>query len=121
MNYLATRLKSFTYAFAGIAFLIRNEVNAKIHLLATILVVVFAILLSATGQDWMWLTFAIAIVWVAEALNTALEHLCNAITVEEDENIKRAKDIAAGAVLMAAISAAIIGILVFYPLICTAI
>ncbi len=115
LKYLSVRVKSFGYAWAGLVFLLKSEPHARIHLLATTLVVIAAIALNVTGQDWLWLTLAITLVWTFEALNTAIEHLCDAVSPEHSESVKRAKDLAAGAVLIAAIAAAIIGIAVFIP------
>ncbi|PCJ74875.1 MAG: diacylglycerol kinase [Rhodobacteraceae bacterium] len=108
-------MKSFGYAAAGLLFLLKSEPHARIHMLATTLVIIAAIALDVTRQDWLWLVLAITLVWVFEAMNTAIEHLCDVVSSQYSQSVKRAKDVAAGAVLIAAIAAAIIGILVFYP------
>lgn len=115
LKYLAIRVKSFGHAGAGLVFLLKFEPHARIHLLATTLVIIAAITLDVTRQDWLWLTLAIALVWTFEAMNTAIEHLCDVVSPEHSESVKRAKDVAAGAVLIAAIAAAIIGLTVFIP------
>lgn len=115
LRYLHVRLKSFGYAGAGLLFLLKSEPHARIHLLATALVVIAAIALDVTRQDWLWLTVAITMVWTVEAINTAIEHLCDVISPEHSESVQRAKDVAAAAVLIAAIAAAIIGFTVFTP------
>ena len=107
--------KSFACAACGIVLLLRTQVNARIHLLATVLVVAAGFALRISRGEWALLAVAIGIVWIAEAANTALEFLADRITREHDETIRRAKDIAAGAVLIAAITAAIIGILILGP------
>ncbi|OUS08251.1 diacylglycerol kinase [Rhodobacterales bacterium 52_120_T64] len=117
-KYLNARLKSFRYAGAGLMFLLKSEPHARIHLLATTLVIITAIAFDVTRQDWLWLTLAITLVWAFEAMNTAIEHLCDLVSPEQSESVKRAKDVAAGAVLIAAIAAVIIGIGVFSPYIC---
>lgn len=114
-KYLKNRLKSLGYAGAGLVHLIKSEPHARIHLLVTILVVIAAIVLNVARLDWILLTFAIALVWAFEAINTAIEHLCDVISPDQSDSIKYAKDIAAAAVLVAAIGAAIIGITVFSP------
>ncbi|MEO1918525.1 MAG: diacylglycerol kinase family protein [Paracoccaceae bacterium] len=114
-KYLKTRLKSFGYAGAGLVHMIKSEPHAGIHLLVTILVVIAAIVLNVARMDWILLTFAIALVWAFEAINTAIEHLCDVISPDQSDSIKYAKDIAAAAVLVAAIGATIIGITVFSP------
>jgi diacylglycerol kinase len=115
LKYLYVRIKSFGYAAAGLVFLLKSEPHARIHLLATTLVIIAAFALDVTRQDWLWLTLAITLVWAFEAINTAIEHLCDVIAPEQSESVKRAKDVAAGAVLIAATAAAIIGITVFTP------
>jgi len=66
-------------------------------------------------DEWRWIILAIALVWLAEALNTAIERLADAITIEPNENIGYAKDVAAGAVLAAAIISVVIGLTIFLP------
>ncbi len=115
LKYLHVRVKSFRYAAAGLVFLLKSEPHARIHLLATTLVIIVAIALDISRQDWLWLAVAITLVWAFEAVNTAIEHLCDVVSPEHSQSVKRAKDVAAGAVLIAAIGAAIIGLCVFYP------
>lgn len=119
LKFLSIRIKSFVYAGAGLAFLVKSEPQARVHLLATILVLVAAWSFEVSRQDWLWLILAITLVWITEAINTAIEHLCDVVSPEFSESVKRTKDIAAGAVLIAAITAAIIGITVFTPHICS--
>jgi diacylglycerol kinase (ATP) len=68
-----------------------------------------------SSDEWRWIILAIALVWLAEALNTAIERLADAVTLEPNENIGYAKDVAAGAVLAAAIISAVIGLTIFIP------
>ena len=109
------RAKSFACALRGIAVLLRTQMNARIHLLATVLVISAGLAFRISRGEWVPLAFAIGIVWIAEAVNTALEALADRISREHDEAIRRAKDVAAGAVLLAAITAAVIGFLVLGP------
>jgi diacylglycerol kinase (ATP) len=109
------RFKSIACAARGIALILREQANARIHLFATVAVIAMGFVLRVTRGEWVLLTVAIGIVWIAEAANTAIEFLADRITREHDESIRRAKDIAAGAVLLAAITAAIIGLLVLGP------
>jgi diacylglycerol kinase len=74
-----------------------------------------AIFFRLSSDEWRWIILAIALVWLAEALNTAIERLADAITLEPNENIGYAKDVAAGAVLAAAIISAVIGLTIFLP------
>lgn len=95
--------------------MLRTEVNARIHLLFTVVVIAAGFVFRITRGEWCMLAVAIGIVWAAEAANTALEILADRITREHDEPIRRAKDIAAAGVLFAAVTAAIIGILILGP------
>jgi diacylglycerol kinase len=110
-----SRLRSFRHAFAGLVFVVRNEPNMRIHLAAAALAVLGGWLLGIDSSGWRWLFLAIGLVLGAEALNTAVEQACNAITRQHDAAIKAAKDVAAGAVLIAAATAALIGACVFAP------
>ena len=109
------RWKSFACAGRGVILLIRTQVNVLIHLLATAAVIAAGVAFHIARGEWVLLTLAIGIVWIAEAANTAIEFLADRITREHDEQIRRAKDIAAGGVLLAAIAATVIGILVLGP------
>lgn len=109
------RIRSFGYALAGLRFLVRTQHNAWIHLAATIVVIAAGLVLQVSNADWRWLVVAIAAVWAAEAINTALEQLCDLVSPGYDIAIEHAKDVAAGAVLITAVGAAVIGVLVFWP------
>jgi len=114
-NLFIRRLKSFAYALQGVAVLVRTQPNALIHLLATILVFVAGCYVGLSRAEWLWIVVAIVLVWSAEAFNTALEQLADALHPERHPGIGRAKDVAAAAVLIAALGAAAIGVLVFMP------
>jgi diacylglycerol kinase (ATP) len=109
------RLASFVYAWRGIVLLIRTQGNARIHLAATIAMIAAGCALDVGRGEWCLLALAAGLVWVTEAVNTALEVLGNRITTERDEQIGRAKDLAAGAVLLSSIAAAVVGGIVFVP------
>lgn len=111
----AARLHSFRYALAGLRTLLLTQHNAWLHAAATVVVVVAGLVLGLSRADWCWLVLAMTLVWVAEALNTALEFLADAVTQEFHPLILQAKDVAAAAVLIAAIGALVIGLLVFGP------
>jgi diacylglycerol kinase len=78
-------------------------------------VLVAAIYFRLTTDEWRWIILAIALVWLAEALNTAIERLADAVTLEPNQNIGYAKDVAAGAVLAASIISVVIGLTIFLP------
>jgi diacylglycerol kinase (ATP) len=109
------RVRSFRNAIAGILRMIRCQHNAWVHAAATLVVLVAAFLLRVSTADWCWIILAISIVWTAEALNTAFEFLADAASPEFHPLVRDAKDVAAGAVLLTAVAAAIIGALVFWP------
>ena len=112
---LAARLKSFRHAFAGFAYMLRTQHNAWLHFAATCVVIAMGFGFGVNADDWRWLVVAIALVWVAEAMNTAFEHLCDVVSPEFHISVQKSKDIAAGAVLVCAIAAAIIGAFTLVP------
>jgi diacylglycerol kinase (ATP) len=109
------RLRSFRHALAGIALMLRSQHNAWVHLCATVLVIVAGVLARLSRPEWCWIVLAIVSVWTAEALNTAFEFLCDVTSPQFHPGVKRAKDVAAGAVLIAAIGSVAIGAIVFLP------
>lgn len=112
---LRARLSSFGYAAQGLRRLMQREHNAWIHLAATMGVITAGLLLRLDPADWRSLVAAAALVWMAEALNTAIEALCDRLHPGLDPAIGQVKDLAAGAVLIAAMAAALIGALTFLP------
>lgn len=109
------RAKSFRYALAGLWFMLRTQHNAWIHLVATLAVCAAGLALKVSNTDWRWLIVAIVLVWIGETINTAFEHLCDVVHPEYCLPVKASKDIAAGAVLICAAGAALIGAMVFIP------
>lgn len=109
------RAKSFQFAWQGIAAFLRKEHNAWLHCIATIGVMVAAALLPLSKTELMALVFAIAFVWVAEIFNTCIEHIMDFISIDKKPEIKFIKDLAAGGVLIAAITALIVGAIIFLP------
>lgn len=112
---LGERIRSFGHAFRGLGFMLKTQHNAWIHLGMTGIVIAAGVYVGLSFYDWRWITLAVGMVWVAEIVNTAFEHLCDVVQPEFHVSVKAAKDVAAGAVLVAAITAAIIGLLVFLP------
>lgn len=109
------RLRSFGFALGGLGLLVRQEANARIHLAASLAVVAAGWAVQLGWSDWRWIVVAMAMVWMAEAFNTAIENLCDRLSPGFDPAIGRIKDIAASAVLAAAAGAALIGLLTFVP------
>ncbi len=112
---VSARMKSFRYALAGIGFMLRTQHNAWLHAVVTLAVTTLALYVDVDAGDWRWLIVAMAMVWVAEAINTAVEYVCDVVSPHFHEGVKHAKDIAAGGVLIGAIAAAIIGALTLWP------
>lgn len=110
----AARGRSFRYAFAGLKLLVVQH-NAWLHAALTLAAVAAGLVLGIDRMDWLGIVVAIALVWFAEAINTAIEHLCDVVSPGPSEAVHQAKDIAAGAVLICAVAAALIGALVFLP------
>src|SRR5213082_492346 len=106
-------IDSFNYAFEGIIHVLRTQRNLRIHFLAAVIVFAAAIAVGVARLQLIALVLAIAFVLVAEMLNTAIEGVIDVSTTSFDPNAKLAKDIAAGAVLIASITAVGVGYLVF--------
>ncbi len=111
----ASLYKSFGYAFQGIGNTILHERNMQIHCTVAVLVVIFGFILHISVWEWMVCLLLFAIVMSLELVNTALEAVVDLATEERKPLAKKAKDAAAGAVLMSAIIAAILGGIIFFP------
>ncbi len=113
------RARSFRYAFDGIKSLIIGEHNARIHCVAALCVVLAGLWLGLERWDWVAVALCIGGVLMAEGFNSAVEALADKTCGTPDPLIKRAKDIAAGAVLLFVMAAVAVGLLVFVPKICS--
>ena len=109
------RGRSMGCAIDGIVYVLRSQRNAWVHAAASVAVIALGVALRLGNREWCWLLAAMGMVWVAEAMNTAVEILCDVICVERHAGIGRVKDVAAGGVLMAAVCAAAIGAFVLGP------
>ena len=109
------RIQSFKYAFQGSYHLFRAETDARIHLFAAILAIILGFYFSLTLVEWCVILLCIFIVFAAEAFNTAFEVLTDLVSPDHHPLAGKAKDLAAGAVLLVAIGAAFCGILIFLP------
>jgi diacylglycerol kinase (ATP) len=114
-TFFRKRLASFQHAWDGFSFLLKNEMNARIHVAITVVVILLGIVLEVSRVEWILLILTIGVVIAAEAVNTALEQLVDLVSPKYHLLAKRAKDLAAAAVLLLAVVAVIIGILVFVP------
>lgn len=109
------RLRSLRCALRGIGVMLRTQHNAWLHAAATCLVLTAGLLVGLTIPEWCWIVLAVVSVWTAEALNTAFEFLTDVASPTFHPLAEKAKDVAAGAVLIASAGAIVIGVLVFGP------
>jgi len=107
--------RSFSYAGAGIVYLFRHEKNARIHLVLAVAAVLLGWWLGLTSGEWAVLALTIGFVFAAEALNTAIEALIDLVSPGYDPRAKIAKDVAAGGVALAAITAVAVALFLFLP------
>ncbi len=113
--FLKSRAFSFRHAFSGWWFVIHTQRNAWIHALVSIAVIAVSLWIHLSAQDWAIIIVAIAMVWTAEFLNTALEAVVDLASPQHHRLAKVGKDVGAAAVLIAAASAALIGFLILGP------
>ncbi len=107
--------RSFSYAIDGLKLAVQLDQNVRFHLAVGVLVFIAAIILQASKPELMFVLFAIFFVIICEMINTAIEEMTNLIKIEHSREARIAKDVAAGAVLLSAIFALIIGVLVLVP------
>lgn len=108
-------IKSFGYALSGIAYTVKTQMNFQIHLLAMVLVGIAGWYLQLSGSEWLWIVLAIGLVLVAELLNTAIELLVDLVSPDFNVQAGKVKDVAAGAVIVAALISVIIAAIIFIP------
>lgn len=114
-NFFLSRTRAFGYAFAGWWYVIRTQRNAWIHALASVLVMAMAAWLGIPGRDWAILILTIGMVWTAEFINTAIEAVIDLASPQQHPLAKVGKDVGAAAVLIAALSAVVIGLIILGP------
>ncbi len=115
-GFFRSRLKAFRYAISGWWFVIRTQRNAWIHMVVSIAVILLSLALRISASSWALILLAIALVWIAEFLNTALEAVVDLATNHQHHDLARVgKDVGAAAVLIAAFTSVIIGLLVLGP------
>ena len=115
MSYLKKRIRSFGFAISGIIAFVRSEPHALLHFIATVVVVGAGFYYRITGMEWIAILTVISIVWITEMLNTVLEKVMDHVAPEYHPRVKWIKDVAAGAVLLAAILSLIVGGIIFIP------
>lgn len=109
------RIRSFRHAIDGIALMIKSQHNAWLHAVASFLVLLVSAFFHLSAGEWCWMVIAVMAVWTAEALNTALEFLADVASPEFHPLVEKAKDVAAGAVLISASGSVIIAMLILGP------
>ncbi len=112
---LRSRANSFRCAVLGVWTMLKSQHNAWLHALATVAVCGTGTYVGLTRSEWCWVILAIVAVWTAEALNTAFEFLADVASPGFDPLIEKAKNVAAGAVLISAIGATVVGLLTIGP------
>jgi diacylglycerol kinase (ATP) len=112
---ISRRARSFTFAINGLYQMLRSEPNARLHAIATVLIIVAGGLRDLSPMQWVALTFAIGLVWITEAINTGVEKLCDfSCDNRFHPAIKIVKDVSAAAVMIAAIVSIVTGAIVFF-------
>lgn len=114
-DFLRSRARSFKYAFTGLWYVIHTQRNAWIHALVSIAVILVGLWLQLAPHDWAVIILAIAMVWTAEFLNTALEAVVDMASPQVHPLARVGKDVGAAAVLIAAILSVFIGLLILGP------
>jgi diacylglycerol kinase (ATP) len=110
-----SRIRSFRYAISGILAFIRQEHNARIHAVATVAVIIAGIVFHVSYSEAATLAVVTGSVWITEMLNTCLERMADVVHPAAHPTIKFIKDLAAGAVLVAAITAVVVALFIFIP------
>lgn len=114
-TFFLSRLRAFGYAFQGWWHVLRTQRNAWIHAVMTVLVALVAAWLKLPARDWAVLILTIALVWTAEFINTSIEAIVDLASPEHHPLAKVGKDVGAAAVLIAALSAVLVGLLILGP------
>ncbi len=109
------RIKSFSYAFAGLKVLFREEHNSWIHAVAAALAVAMGFLFRISPMEWIAVVIVIGMVFAAEIINSSIERTADFVKAERDDRKRDIKDLGAAAVLVCAIAAAVVGIIIFIP------
>ena len=112
---LRRRAASFGHAFRGVGAALRSELHLQFHAVASAVVLGLGLYFGLNATEWALVALAVAGVWAAELFNTAIETLTNLVSPGYHPLAGRAKDVAAGAVLLAALGALVVGALVFGP------
>ncbi len=114
-SFFRSRYHSFRYALNGLKILISEEVNARIHAVVAVIVIVMGFLLNISLTEWLILCVVIGLVFAFEIMNTAIENLADYVSPSKQDAIKRVKDLGAAGVLVSSVIAVIAGVIIFLP------
>jgi len=114
-NFILSRLHSFAHAFRGLAYVVRTQRNAWIHVVISVIVLLLSLWLRLDPLEWAVIILTMAMVFTAEFLNTAIEAVVDLASPHKHPLAKVGKDVGAGAVLIAAIAAVLVGLLIIWP------
>ena len=112
---IKARARSFRYAFRGLMLVFLHQHNFRIHVTAALAAILLGIIFKISSTEWMFIIAAIGLVFTAETFNTAIEEMTDLVSPQQNNKAGNIKDIAAGAVLLAAFTALAIGLVIFIP------
>src|ERR1700710_2418552 len=108
-------IRGFYFAFKGLAYATKTQLNFRVHLVAAFAAIILGFLLKLSVHEWLWISLSCAIVLITELLNTSLEILTDLVSPDYNKLAGHVKDVAAGAVVIAALFSLITGIVIFLP------
>src|SRR5579872_7391957 len=108
-------IRGFGYAFKGLAHAAKTQLNFRVHLVCAVIAVLLGYILHISTAEWLWITLCIGMVLLTELINTAIELLVDLVSPEYNEKAGRVKDMCAAAVLITAVTALVIGLVIFLP------
>ncbi len=114
-NFFKSRYHSFEYAFNGFKILFTEEVNARIHVVGAVVVIVMGFLFNISADEWLVLSIVMGLVFAFEIMNTAIENLADYVSPSKQETIKKVKDLGAAGVLASVFMAVATGLIIFIP------
>lgn len=115
LTFMKKIINSFSYAINGLKYTFKTQLNFKIHCLAATAAVILGLIIDLNQNEWLWIIFSISLVVILELVNTSIEILVDLVSPKRHPKAGAIKDIAAAAVLIAALTALIIGLFIFVP------
>lgn len=114
-HFFKRRWQALGHALRGIGFCIKRETHFQLQVLVSVITIVVGVVVGLSRMEWLLVVVCIMLMLTLEAVNTAMEHLCNVVQPGYHPGIKRVKDVAAGAVLIAAVGSCVVGCFIFLP------